>query len=86
MNHKQRRILEAVYTTPTKPDILWNDIESLLSALGADISYGAGPRVRCFLNGVIAVFHRPHPERITNKGTVESVRKFLTRAGILLDQ
>jgi len=82
MNNKHKRTLEAIFTTPTRSDILWVDIESLLIALGAEISPGSGSRVRCALPGVRAVFHRPHPERITSKGTVEDVRKFLSNAGV----
>jgi hypothetical protein len=33
-----------------------------------------------------AVFHEPHPERVTDKGAIKSVREFLTNAGITLDE
>ncbi len=82
MNKKQEKILNDIFTRPTRSDIAWSDIESLLKALGADITPGSGSRVRCALNGVKAIFHRPHPERITTKGTVEDVRDFLRNAGI----
>jgi len=35
------------------------------------------------LNGVRAVFHRPHPERVTDKGAVSSVRRFLKEAEVI---
>ena len=54
----------------------------LLLALGAELSEGSGSRVRVALNGVRAVFHRPHPQRETDKGAVKSVRRFLQEAGI----
>lgn len=54
----------------------------LFNALGASISQGRGSRVRILLNGQRAVFHEPHPERVTDKGAVKSVREFLTNAGI----
>ncbi|MDR1180107.1 MAG: type II toxin-antitoxin system HicA family toxin, partial [Spirochaetales bacterium] len=60
----------------------WQDIESLLAALGAELSEGAGSRLRVKLNGVRAVFHRPHPKRTSDKGAVSSVRRFLENAGI----
>ena len=82
VNSKQRRTLDAVFTKPEPSDIPWNDIESLFRGLGAEISEGRGSRVRIALNGLRAVFHRPHPERVTDKGAVASVRKFLTTAGI----
>jgi hypothetical protein len=63
-------------------DIVWADIESLLAALGAEISEGAGSRLRVKLNWVRAVFHRPHPQKITDKGAVSSVRRFLENTGV----
>ena len=37
------------------------------------------------MNGQRAVFHRPHPDKNTDKGAVKSVRKFLENAGIRND-
>lgn len=82
MNSKQRRTLEAIFHEPTKADIAWKDIESLLRGLGAKVSGGRGSRVRVMLNDVAAVFHRPHPQPTTNKGAVESVREFLIRSRV----
>ena len=55
-------------------------------ALGAEVSEGSGSRVRVALNGVRAVFHRPHPERVTDKGALQSVRRFLVNAGIEVEE
>ncbi|MBS3756345.1 MAG: type II toxin-antitoxin system HicA family toxin [Desulfobacterales bacterium] len=52
-------------------------------ALGADISEGGGSRVRVSLSDVKAVFHRPHPQRVTNKSTIRSVRRFLIESGVI---
>ena len=82
MNKEQRRTLQKIFEEPVRSDISWNDIESLFKALGADISEGKGSRVRIGLHDVRAVFHRPHPERVTDKGTVKSVRRFLLEAGV----
>ena len=82
MNKKQRRILKRIFERPERSDISWLDIESIFTALGADISGGRGSRVRVALNEVRAVFHRPHPKRVTNKGAVKSVRRFLQEAGV----
>ena len=67
---------------PERSDITWVNIETLFVALGAEISEGRGSRVRVALNDVRAVFHRPHPERVTNKAAVKSVRRFLQEAGV----
>ena len=82
MNRKQQRTLGRVFERPERSDIPWSDIESLLAALGAELSEGRGSRVRVALNDVRAVFHRPHPERVTDKGSVKSVRRFLQEARV----
>ncbi|MGQ0701389.1 MAG: type II toxin-antitoxin system HicA family toxin [Panacagrimonas sp.] len=82
MNNKHRKTLLAVFEKPPRADIRWTDIEALFRGLGAELSEGDGSRVRVALNGVRAVFHRPHPERITDKGAVGSVRRFLESAEV----
>ncbi len=84
MNKKQRKTLEAIFRNPVSSSIPWSDIEALLAALGADRSEGNGSRVRFKLNGVKAIFHRPHPAPTTDKGAVKSVRRFLEEAGVKL--
>jgi hypothetical protein len=84
MKKKHRKTLEAIFKRPTQAGILWTDIESLLINLGASISEGRGSRVRIELNGEDAVFHRPHPEKETDKGAVASMRRFLENAGVIL--
>jgi hypothetical protein len=83
MNKKQRQTLNWIVDKPERSDIAWSDIESLFIALGAEVSEGRGSRVRVALKDVKAVFHRPHPLRVTEKGAVKSVRRFLKEAGIL---
>lgn len=82
MNNKNLKTLKQIFELPTRSDILWSDIEKLMVSLGASISEGSGSRVRVELNGVRAVFHRPHPEGVTDKGAINSVRLFLQRAGV----
>jgi len=82
MGPKHRHTLRAVFHDPVRANIPWRDIESLLAAVGAEIREGAGSRVRIALNGVRAVFHRPHPRKETDKGAVKSLRRFLTEGGV----
>ena len=82
MNQKHRRTLEAVFDDPIRSNIPWRDIEGMLKAVDAEITEGEGSRVRIALNGVRAVFHRPHPQKETDKGAVRSMRRFLTEAGV----
>jgi hypothetical protein len=78
---KHDRTLRAGFADPVRANINWSDIESMLSHLGAEITEGEGSRVRIALNGVRAVFHRPHPQKETDKGAVKSMRRFLSEAG-----
>lgn len=82
MGPKHRRTLVAIFENPVRSNIVWRDIETMLEAAGAEITEGAGSRVRIALNDVRAVFHRPHPQKETNQGAVKSLRRFLTEAGV----
>ena len=82
MNSKHKKTMESIYRNPIQANILWADIEGLLVALGAELSEGAGSRLRFKLNGIRAVFHRPHPQKTTDKGAVDSIRRFLENAGV----
>ena len=81
MNSRSRRTLERILADPVRFDVGWSDIEALFLALGAPLSEGRGSRVRVSLNGVDAVFHRPHPQPETDKGALKAVRRFLDSAG-----
>ncbi|MBQ0003691.1 MAG: type II toxin-antitoxin system HicA family toxin [Treponema sp.] len=82
MNTKQQKVFDLIFKNPVQSNIEWQDIENLLKSLGASISEGNGSRVRIELNGERAVFHRPHPEKVTDRGAVKSMRKFLENAGV----
>ncbi len=82
MNSRQKKVYERIFKNPVQPDIAWTEIENLLKSLGANISEGNGSRVRIELNGERAVFHRPHPERVTDKCSVKLMRRFLDNAGV----
>jgi hypothetical protein len=82
VDSKHQKTLEAIFERPERANIPWRDIEALLIALGAEISDGNGSRRRVALKGVRAVFHRPHPQKETDKGAIKSVRRFLEAAGV----
>jgi hypothetical protein len=86
MNKKQRRTLEAIFEDPVRANIDWRDVESLLNALGAEITEGRGSRVRVSLNEVKAVFHEPHPEKEMQKGAIRSLRDLLREVGVDVDK
>ena len=82
LSRKHQATLDAIFATPVRASIVWRDIEALFQACGAEIGEGSGSRVRVALSDVRAVFHRPHPQKETDKGAVKSVRRFLAEAGI----
>ena len=86
MNTKQKKTLKDIFHNPIKSSILWSDVESLFRACGAHIEEGSGSRVCIMLNDVVAVFHKPHPHKETDKGALKSVRRFLISAGVKYDE
>jgi hypothetical protein len=82
MNKKHQRTLEAIFKTPVQSSVVWKDVEKLFEHLGARIKEGDGSRLAVELNGVRAYFHRPHPQKETDKGALVSARKFLENAGV----
>jgi HicA-like toxin of HicAB toxin-antitoxin system len=79
---RHRATLAAIFSDPVRASIAWRDIEVLFRALGATLSEGRGSRIRVELHGADAVFHRPHPQKETDRGAVKSVRRFLREAGV----
>jgi hypothetical protein len=77
------KTLADIFHEPAKANISWKAIESMFTHFGAEVTEGNGSRVRVCLNGVRAVFHRPHPGKEAGKCTVVDVRRFLTNAGIV---
>jgi hypothetical protein len=82
MNSKQKKALAAIFTDPVSGTIAWADIESLLRAVGCTVIEGNGSRVRFTLNGHVASFHRPHPEKEARRYQVRDAREFLALIGV----
>ena len=85
LNSARLHTWQALFSTPPRSDIVWDDVIALLRALGGrEIHHGqktTGSRVRFLLGGVKGFFHRPHPENVLGKGCAADVREFLLRAG-----
>jgi hypothetical protein len=82
LSRRHRRTLEKIFEEPRRADVEWRQVLALLGALGAEVSEGRGSRVRIVLNGVRAVFHKPHPRKEMDKGSLGSMERFLIAAGI----
>lgn len=82
MNSKHRRTLQAVFADPVSATIEWSAIESLLVAVGCRAIEGSGSRVRFECRGMVAIFHRPHPQKEAKRYQVRDAREYLTKLGV----
>lgn len=83
MKRKSSKALALIFARPVSGSIKWRDIESLLVDLGARVSEREGSHIGVKLFDEVRVFHRPHPSPDTDKGAVESIRKWLNENGVL---
>jgi HicA toxin of bacterial toxin-antitoxin, len=82
MRRRHHSTLEMIFNRPTSGGIKWSDILALFRELGAEMTEHEGSRVGVRLFGERRVFHRPHPSPDTDKGCVESVRKWFEQHGV----
>ena len=82
MNTRHQKTLHLIFQRPASGNVRWGDIESLFKSLGAEITEAEGSRICVRLFGDRRVFHRPHPTPMTDKGALESVRKWLESNGV----
>lgn len=82
MNKKQQKTLKKIFAKPTRADIAWNEVESLLAACDAHISEGRWSRIRIVLSNQVLNLHTPHPQKELKKYAVELVRDFLRNTGV----
>jgi hypothetical protein len=82
VNRRHRETLDKIFQTPVPASLEWRDVEALFLALGAKTVEGRGSRVRFEWNGVVATFHRPHPEKEAKPYQIRDARRFLQQAGI----
>ena len=83
MNSKHRKTLRAIFAKPTAPSIVFSNIESLIIALGGEVSEREGSRVKITLRGEQWRCHRPPPGKEAKHYQVEEVRELLERVGEL---
>lgn len=81
MRRRHLRTLRRMQATPTPADIRWEEIESLLRAIGVDVIERAGSRVQLVKGTQSIVVHRPHPRPVARRDTVRDIAAFITRAG-----
>jgi len=82
VNSKHAKTLDLIFSEPVAGNVEWRRIETLLTALGAQIIEGSGSRITVLLNGMRADFHRPHPGKEALRYRVKAVRELLEKAGV----
>jgi hypothetical protein len=85
VNNKHRNTYLAIFAEPIRRNILWNDVVSLIEALGGSVLHGNGSRVRFDLNDVSLNIHSPHPQKDLKRYQVKAVRDFLLNAEVDID-
>ena len=68
--------MDAIFTTPTRANIKFSDIEKLLVSLGAIRVEGDGSRVSFELNERQTFAHRPHPNKEAKKYQLKRLESF----------
>lgn len=84
MNRKQRNTYDAIFAQPIRRNVVWNDVVSLIKALGGTVTQGDGSRVRFDLNDISLNIHSPHPQKELKRYQIKAIREFLINAGVSL--
>jgi len=82
LNGHQRKTLQRVLATPASGTIRFANIESLLEALGAEVTECKGSRVRFDLRGEQWHTHRPHPGIEAKRYQVRDLQELFQLLGI----
>ena len=82
MNSKQRKTLEAIFSHPVPKNLVWDDLVSLLHALGCDMVKDGGSHFAFRRYNQKVDFHRPHPGRELKRYQVEDAKAFLIKIGV----
>ena len=82
MKAKHRKTIAGIFAKPTKANIKFSDIESLIEALGGEVRESDGSRVVLELSGIREYAHRSHPGKEAKKYIVERIREWLTGLGV----
>ena len=82
MNSKRKKTLEAVFSHPTPKNIAWDDLVSLLRALGCDMVKDGGSHFAFKRDNHKVDFHRPHPGKELKLYQVEDAKAFFIKIGV----
>ncbi|MEA1969904.1 MAG: type II toxin-antitoxin system HicA family toxin [Thermodesulfobacteriota bacterium] len=83
MNNKHKKILLYIFQkpVPVPVDLKWRSVASLIKALGGDIRYGDGSRIRIDLKGKSVNIHSPYPQKELHRYAVRLIKELLGKTG-----
>lgn len=84
MNHRHRKVLHQLFAHPISANIDFNDVQSVLKELGAEVEDRSGARVAVTLKGHTVLFH--HANHSVPKEEVQQIRRFLIDCGVAPEQ
>ncbi|MBB5689418.1 hypothetical protein GXW77_12680 [Roseomonas alkaliterrae] len=80
MNHRHRKVLQALFAHPVSANIDPKAVHAVLEELGAEVSHNGSGRVAVKLNGQAHAFH--DARHSLSKDEVVQIRNFLAAAGV----
>ncbi len=80
MNHRHRKVLQAIFAHPISANIDFNEVVHVLGELGAEVDNKSGNRIGVTLKGHTAAFS--HANHSLPKEEVVQIRKFLETCGV----
>ena len=82
MKKKHQKTLNLIFARPVSSNVKWNDVVSLIGALGGEIKERKeGSAVVVILDDAVLYDHKPHPSPDMDKGAVAALRTFLSGLG-----
>lgn len=86
INSKRKRLIDKIFRNPKPTDIRYEEVKSLLIALGAKPSEKgktSGSRVAFFYMGKIFLLHKPHPESTLGPAVIQCIKDFLLETKVV---
>lgn len=74
---KKEKLLKKVLEKPSRSDVKFSEIESLLTSIGFKKKEGKGSRVKFYNDEKVIILHKPHPGNIVKRYMVEQIQNEL---------
>jgi hypothetical protein len=81
LNSAQTKTKQAIFAQPTLNNITWDEVVSLLKAVGCIVTQRGGSATLFTRGNDKQILHRPHPGNTLKVYAVKEVRDFLIQLG-----